>query len=387
MELLSTLACPHDWTQNKAHRQAGIHLRTLSVPRSKRVVNRWRAERERWRDHRAALQLISGVSEHRIGTRKALGRGGIANPARRCVGLWIASCYDQQVSLLGVYFSDAMRYVRKRPMKVSDTGEFCMPGDGQRVNSTWLVKSCKAVIAFALLSNFATAQNLGSHAPPAAATGAERILIEQVEALSKAKQFEEAAATLEKLFEQSEGRLLEAEGIQRAATLTTQRYLSIRHWSRSRLSQLLIDDLETRKSYLNDHDAAAAAVLAELAVSKDLVRARHAAERFSQTTSGIKLQLLLADLYLERGWGLAALQTVQRLLPCMRFSVPNAPQSASNEELTGRSLNGSLAWPLLADQMNEEELRRAMRTWHSRLLQEAWQTPAPDSLAMELLQC
>ena len=249
-----------------------------------------------------------------------------------------------------------------------------------RVKLKESVSACLLLGWFALVD--ASAQNLGSHAPPAVATGAERLLVEQVEELSKAGQFAEAATTLEKLYEQSDGRLIEAEGPQRAATQITQRYISIRQWTQSRLSQLLRDNVAIRQSYLNDQDDAADAALAEIAVSKDLARARQAAERFSQTTSGINLQLLLADLYLERGWGLAATQTIQRQLPCMRFplTMRTGPDSSAVPP------SGSLAWSTVFDQWNEEERRRAMRDWHERLLMEAWQTNAPERLATELLK-
>ena len=242
------------------------------------------------------------------------------------------------------------------------------------------VSACLLLGSLALAK--AHAQSLGSHSPPAVATGAERLLVEQVEELSKAGQFDEAATTLEKLFEQSEGRLIEAEGKQRAGTQIMQRYISIRQWAQGRLAQFLRDNIAIRDSYLKDHDDAAAAALAEAAVSKDLSHARQAAERYSQTTSGNDLQLLLADLYLERGWGLAATQTIQRQLPCMRFSL----LSRSGAEASALQPNGSLAWPLVMDQWSEEERLRAMRAWHDRLFAEAWQTTAPEKLAVEMLQ-
>ena len=240
------------------------------------------------------------------------------------------------------------------------------------------------LLSFAPLDSFGQSsigQSLGSHAPPAIATGAERLLVEQVEELSKAGQLPEAASTLEKLFEQSEGRLIEAEGLQRASTQVMQRYVSLRQWTQMRLSNLLIENASIRQGYLKDHDDAAAAALAEVAASKDLVRARQAAERFSQTTSGSKLQLLLADLYLERGWGLAATQTLQKQLPCMRFSFNNHKPDAN-----AAAPNGTLAWPQVIEHWNEEERRRGMREWYDRLLVESWQTSAPPKLAVEILK-
>ncbi len=242
------------------------------------------------------------------------------------------------------------------------------------------LSACLLISSLALVD--ASAQNLGSHAPSAIATGAERLLVEQVEALSKAGQFAEATTTLEKLFDQSEGRLIEAEGPQRAATQTMQRYVSIRQWTQTRLALLLRENDSIRESYLDDHDAAAAAALAEIAVSKDLARARQTAERFSQTTAGSNLQFLLTDLYLERGWGLAATQTIHRQLPCMRFSFSNRIDKDSG----AATINGSLAWPLVNEHWSEEQRRRGMHDWYDRLLVESWQTPAPHKLAVELLK-
>jgi hypothetical protein len=242
------------------------------------------------------------------------------------------------------------------------------------------VSACVLLGSISLVD--AAAQNLGSHAPPAVATGAERLLVEQIEELSKASQFAEAAATLQKLFEQSEGRLIEAEGSQRAATQITQRYIPIRQWSQLRLAQLLRDNVAIRQSYLNDHNDDAAAALAELSMSKDLSRVRQAAERFSQTTSGHSLQLLSADLYLERGWGLAAMQAIQRQLPCMRFAF----SGHSGTDVSVPRASGSLPWAVVIDQWSEEERRRGVQDWNDRLLVEAWQTTAPEKLAVELLK-
>jgi outer membrane protein assembly factor BamB len=248
------------------------------------------------------------------------------------------------------------------------------------VKLTEFVSACLLVWSFASVDSHG--QSLGSHAPPAIATGAERLLVEQVEELSKAGQLAEAASTLEKLFEQSEGRLIEAEGLQRAATQVVQRYVSIRQWTQVRLSHLLIENAVMRPGYLSDHDAAAAAALTEVAASKDLTRARQAAERFSQTTSGRNLQLLLADLYLERGWGLAATQTIQRQLPSMRFPLPQG--SAVNSRTASPS--GSLAWPLVIEHWNDDERRRGMREWYDRLLAESWQTTSPQKTVVELVK-
>ncbi len=207
------------------------------------------------------------------------------------------------------------------------------------------------------------------------------MLIEQVEELAKSKQYDEAANTLEKLFEQSDGRLIEAEAVQRAATLSIQRYIPIRQWARSRLARLLVERAELRKAYLKNHDDAAAAALADVQSSKDLIRAKQAAERFAQATSGSKLQLILADLYLERGWAVAALQAVQRQMPCMRYAM-NLSDSSDGT----RPVSGSLAWPIVADALTAAELRRAMNSWHERLLTESWQADAPEKLVAELLK-
>ncbi|MDX1930948.1 MAG: PQQ-binding-like beta-propeller repeat protein [Pirellulaceae bacterium] len=245
-----------------------------------------------------------------------------------------------------------------------------------------LTEFCSAWLLWLSLSTMpALGQNLGSHAPPAVATGAERLLVEQVEELSKAGQLAEAASTLEKLFEQSEGRLIEAEGLQRAATQVTQRYVSIRHWTQLRLANLLKENVAIRQTYLKDHDDAAAAALAEVAATKDLARARLAAERFSQTTSGSNLQLLLTDLYLERGWGLAATQSIQRQLPSMRFSFANHKPTDSTA-----TPSGTLAWPLVLEHWTEEERRRGMEEWYNRVLAESWQSPNAPKLAVELLK-
>ncbi len=160
------------------------------------------------------------------------------------------------------------------------------------------------------------------------------MLIEQVEQLAQSNQVNEAITTLEKLFEQSDGNLIEADAIQRAGTLATQRYVPVRKWVNDRLAQLLIQHPEARENYLKNHEAAAQAALADAANSKDLARTRQAAQRFALSTSGHPLQLLLADLYLEMGWGYAATQIVNQQLPCMRYPLkPTLPAGSTGNSL------------------------------------------------------
>ncbi len=224
-----------------------------------------------------------------------------------------------------------------------------------------------------LIATRAHGQSLEFQVPGVSISAAEQLLIEQVEELNAAGEIDEAIRTLEQLFDACDGRIVEATSPQSARTLVTQNYIPVRQWIQSRLSRLLTANPAARTTYVADHRAAAIAALAESVANRDLVRARQLADRFSQTAAGVELRLLLADLYLERVWGVAAIQAARQLLP---------GQSLNNQEQAHVVTRGAgkADSPTATDGLQLE-----MRRWTERLSQESWQLGDPEKQAAEAL--
>jgi outer membrane protein assembly factor BamB len=242
------------------------------------------------------------------------------------------------------------------------------------------LKSIRRVVAFSLLgwlcstTLIGVADELNSHAPACAATGSERLLIADVDELTKSKKFEEVIQKLEQLFEQSQGRLVESNGLEKASTLATQRYIPIRHWAQMRLHRLLRDNPELRLTYSKEREDVAKVALSEISGGQELSKARHVAERFSQTSLGIQFQLALADLYLERGWGIAAMQVLQRILPSLRYPIRD-----------GQLENGSIPWSSVRVDQDHANIQDQFQQWRERVRDDAWQTDASDDLISQVL--
>ncbi len=216
--------------------------------------------------------------------------------------------------------------------------------------------------------------DLNSHLPGCVATSAERLQIEQVEELTKAQQFDEVIQTLEQLSEMSQGRVIEVDGLQAAGTLAVQRYIPIRQWASQRLHRLLEDNPALRAGYDADHRDVAANAIADAARSQDLSRLKQVVERYCQTSDGDRYGLILADAYIERGWGLAATQWLQRSLPDLRRSIADA----SGQE------NGSLPIALLHRRRNLENRSELARLWHENARRKLWQAEDIDNFIADV---
>lgn len=176
--------------------------------------------------------------------------------------------------------------------------------------------------------------------PLSLATPAQRLMMEQVEELLDSSETEEAILILERLFDQGSGYVVSASNRQLAATLQLRRFIPLRQWTQRRLIRILRNHPGTREIY-----QARMADVARLAYERtgadsggplDLTRIRKDAERFWPSDLGPELNLRLADLYLERGWSIAAMQAAQRASQGLRALV--SQESAPDE---------SLAWPLV----------------------------------------
>ena len=149
--------------------------------------------------------------------------------------------------------------------------------------------------------------------PPQLVTTAQRLMMEQIEDLIQAGESQEAIQILDKVFDQGQSRVVPVGKVQSAGTLHVQRYIPLRFWSRLRLVRLLNRAPELRENYERQWSAQAVTAFESCNSSKDTVETSQAMERYFATAQGPRLGLLLSDLYLERGWSIAAVQAVLAL--------------------------------------------------------------------------
>ncbi|QDV27933.1 outer membrane biogenesis protein BamB [Aureliella helgolandensis] len=182
--------------------------------------------------------------------------------------------------------------------------------------------------------------------PPAIHTAAEQLLMEQVQQLSTAGEFDEALVSLEKLLDQAGDALVLAGESQRAGTQVTRRFVPMREWVAEQTQTLLMSWPERRPQYQATVDGLAMSVYEQQRLLKDPEAVRRAADRYSASKLGGKLNLLLADIYLEYGWGIAAVQAIQRAEPDLRFDLMGLPKAPAVEYQP----TGTLGWPLVWSQ-------------------------------------
>lgn len=231
-------------------------------------------------------------------------------------------------------------------------------------------------IVFAWTATTAHGQDRSLTSVSHGATAQERLLMEQIDQLASAGQISEALTSLKRLVDQSQGRLIEVGAVQHAATLSLQLHLPIADWAQWRLaawSQQYPDKLESvRRSDEELASRALSAIAAQLKSSalQELI------ERYSLSPSATEARLILCDLYLDRGWTVAARQALDgpgtgwRALP------------ADSSNLTpGSGLPWISAWP---------HLRSSQAV--SPLLDQSWQSlrapyrESTDALRLALLK-
>ncbi len=238
----------------------------------------------------------------------------------------------------------------------------------------------QSVFIACLFPTSSLAQELNSHQPPQLVLPSQRLLMEQVDELLQAGEHAEALNHLQKLLDESAGRLVEAEGLQRAATQRMQRYIPVRHWTGQRLAEIFSRYPEVRKQYQRDVNKSAEAVLAGQRQEKNPAVIQRAAARYLASESGVEFNLLLCDLYLERGWGLAAMQVLQRVSPDLRFDLSGVDTPG------GTSVQGSLLWPLLWMQLNQKDVfLERVAAWKGELVQTVPGGQSREELLVDVL--
>jgi putative membrane protein len=194
------------------------------------------------------------------------------------------------------------------------------------------------------LSTTCWGQDITAQAPAQLATAAERLTIAQTGELIEAGEINEALRLLEKLLDEAEDRMVATTGPQHAATLTTQRYIPLAQWSGQRTVALLQQFPDTAAKVLARQREPATLALEQLQETKDLRATQLAARRFLATELGGQFQLFMSDLYLERGWGIAASQAVESIRGETRVGANSPP----GEPPVFGSLAAPLVWQQLA---------------------------------------
>lgn len=210
-------------------------------------------------------------------------------------------------------------------------------------NTTGLFAVC---LCWGLLSPASAQQQSAQQAlrqPPAQlARPTHRLMIEQADELVLAGEVDEAIALLEKLLDEARDRLVAVPNQQACSTLRTQRFVPLSAWIGQRTSQILSQFPDSATKYREHKREQAEVALQELGATKDVVRLQRVIDRFVATEIGTQFQLLLCDLYLENGWGVAATQVANRIAPQARVHLP-APDDLPSSVASAVASDGARA--------------------------------------------
>lgn len=190
-------------------------------------------------------------------------------------------------------------------------------------------------------SGFAQERSLSTTAH--GATAQERLIMEQIDQLAAAGQFDEALQNLQRLVDNAEGRLVEMGPVERAATLALQVHAPIGRWAQWRLHawsaaqpEQLADVVRTQQEQATRGS--------ELALERhDMRDLQKLVDRFSLASASASARLLLSDLYLDRGWTVAARQALEA--PGVSLRVPAKAADAAGDESSASAQGMGLPWP------------------------------------------
>lgn len=223
---------------------------------------------------------------------------------------------------------------------------------------------CCLLVAWTAHFSTAFAQS-ALDSPPRAIEAKQKLQIEQINQLIASAEFSEALASLEKLYEESEARLIEVGPVQLAGTQRTQKFVPVQDWCQAKIIEVLRADNDSQESYRQRTRAQASAAFQTIQQSKNLEAAFRAARRYRPTERGDELALLLADLYLESGSSLAAIEALNQIDRGLGF-VQGVGQD--QDEFRGRFFNDGTPWWLLASQVSDEAGRERLRTaWQNKI--------------------
>lgn len=245
----------------------------------------------------------------------------------------------------------------------------CLSNSGLTRRAVWpLVLSIACSVGSAALGwdRAIWGQEMTAQAPPLLALPAERLLIEQAGELIQAGQIDEALRLLEKLLDEAENRLIAAAPPQAAASLKTQLYVPLAQWAARRTTTALENFPDAAAKAAARQREPAKLALAHLQETKDLRAAQLAARRFSVPAVGENFQLLLGDLYLERGWGVAASQAIESAASASRIRAQPQSRAEGGKATASGSLAASLVWQQLTTGKSADEQERVWQEVFAR---------------------
>ncbi|MCA9190303.1 MAG: PQQ-like beta-propeller repeat protein [Planctomycetales bacterium] len=154
----------------------------------------------------------------------------------------------------------------------------------------------------------------------------QRLMIEQVDELLLAGKFDEAISKLRVLIDEGADWLVPVGIPQRSRTLAVQRFIPLSQWAAAQLQYLVIGRPDVSQDasiveYSQNASEAAQVVYRQLIESHDLNSVEQACRVYAATDLASQFQLLRSDLYLERGWTLAALDAAEAACPDLRSPI------------------------------------------------------------------
>ncbi len=179
--------------------------------------------------------------------------------------------------------------------------------------------------------------------------------MEQIDQLARAGQYQEALQNLERLVSGSEGRLVELGEVQHAATLSVQVHGSLQRWAQLRTFGWSRANSPAANAALQSQANNSKAVLDEMQSVLDPFLIQRALDRYALSPVNIVTRLRLCDLYMDRGWTIAARQALHVPGLTMRIAV-RARDRGNNAESLG--MPWPIVWTHLRKNANALELLR-----------------------------
>ncbi|MBX3423080.1 MAG: PQQ-binding-like beta-propeller repeat protein [Pirellulaceae bacterium] len=211
--------------------------------------------------------------------------------------------------------------------------------------------------------------------PASAVSAADRLAIEQIAQLVDVGQFAEAMTQLDRLMDLPPA--LVATGPQQAAgTQRVQAYLPVSQWSCQQQQRVIARALAGQLEHRQQRLGAAQAAYRGLQQSKSTMAGRDAVIRYRMTEAGPALVRLLADVFLEQGQALAAVQMMEACLPeLMRVDL---------SQFDARAATVQLPWHVVYTAMDADSDQTARLLKHWRTVCGSNQPLAVDLLIRQL---
>jgi outer membrane protein assembly factor BamB len=208
--------------------------------------------------------------------------------------------------------------------------------------------------------------------PPQLVDSTRRLALEQVEQLTVVGDRVQAVSQLQRLQEGTDC-VVPIGGLQIAGSQRALSFISLTDWSIGQLSLLGTTALQPASSQQADVSSQQAeAAYQRVQSRKQPELARTALQEHRASVWGDRLALLQADLFLERGEGLAALQALQSAFPTVWYAELSEDQQSLTDQRPPSqrpSLSLTTSWLNLwsAAQGHPERTEQLLQAWQQRL--------------------